>query len=119
MNTLFINKLCVMTSVGIHKWEKSILQKILLDIKIKLDIKKNFYLDDIRYSIDYTKVHKEVINLIQKKHFNLIETIAIELSDMIIDKFLVSYVKIKITKPSAIPEALNVGIIIEKYLKSK
>ncbi|MDQ1237462.1 MAG: dihydroneopterin aldolase/dihydroneopterin triphosphate 2'-epimerase [Wigglesworthia glossinidia] len=119
MNILFIKKLKIMASVGINNWEKNILQKIFVDIKIPINFKKSLNKDSLINRIDYIKIKNEIIFLVQNKHFNLIESLAEEIADMLVNNFSIPFVKITVNKPSAILEASNVGVTIIRRIKLK
>ncbi|KAI9575661.1 hypothetical protein GQX74_015765 [Glossina fuscipes] len=56
---------------------------------------------------------------VQNKHFNLIESLAEEIADMLVNNFSIPFVKITVNKPSAILEASNVGVTIIRRIKLK
>lgn len=114
MNILFIKKLEIMTFIGIYDWEKNKKQKIILDIKIKLNTRNYFIKKDIKEYIDYDKISKIVTFYIKNNSFELIEELAEKVASILLNNCNTSQVYIKVTKPGAIKNAKSVGICIKR-----
>ncbi len=112
MDTLSISSLKIMTHIGIHDWEKKILQPLLLDINIPLDCAQVH--DQLDNTIDYSLLCTEVSNFMTGKEFNLIETVAEEVAQLILEKFTVTSIKLSVSKPTAVPSASNITVTINR-----
>lgn len=111
---VFIEGLSVITTIGDYDWEKNIKQKLLLDIEMAWHNQQAGLSDDVNFCLDYAKVSQVIIDYIQSRKFNLIERVAEEIANIIIHDFSVPWVRIKVSKPTAILSAQNVGVIIER-----
>ncbi|MCV2518679.1 MAG: FolB domain-containing protein [Candidatus Lightella neohaematopini] len=118
MDIIYIEKLIVITKIGIYNWEKINLQKLIIDLKIGYDGSLIRYDKYSKYFIDYKIISNEVMLITNNKHFYLVEQLAEYIAKYLIKKFNLFYIKIKISKPNAIPNASNVSIIIKRYNKN-
>lgn len=114
MDKVFIEQLVVFTTIGAYDWEKKIKQKLLLDIEMAFDTSIAGRTDELDFALDYAKVSAQVVEFIEAGKFLLIERVAHEVAELIMGQFLVSWVRIKITKPDAVTRAKGVGLVIER-----
>ncbi|MCR3756156.1 MAG: dihydroneopterin aldolase [Candidatus Westeberhardia cardiocondylae] len=113
MDILFIKKLTILSYIGIYEWEKKHLQKITIDIKIRINnTKKNK--NNTKKFINYINIVNTIMLFMKNKHFYLIEDVAEKIATMLIKKFQLSWLQLKISKPSAIPQAKNVSYLITR-----
>ncbi|WP_348666231.1 dihydroneopterin aldolase [Arsenophonus symbiont of Ornithomya chloropus] len=117
MDIIFIKKLTVFTTIGVYDWEQTIKQKLLIDIKIGYDHQYIDKGDDIKYCLDYSEISQIVIEHIEKRKFKLIERVAEDIADILLNKFDIYWVRIKVVKLNAIPKSKQVGIIIQRKKK--
>jgi dihydroneopterin aldolase len=106
------------TTVGIWEWEKRIKQQVIIDIEMSADIKKAAASDQIEDTLNYKAVAKSVRKLVEESSFQLVETMAEKISELVIGEHNVSWVRVKVNKPGAIRGSKGVGIIIERGDKS-
>ncbi|VFP83070.1 dihydroneopterin aldolase [Candidatus Erwinia haradaeae] len=114
MDILFINQLTVITTIGIYEWEKNFPQKLLLDIKIARDQHSASSSDDIKNCLNYSDIVKEIISLVSRGQFSLIERVAEEVAACLLNKFPSLWVQVTVSKPNGTPHAQQVGVIIER-----
>lgn len=114
MDIIFIEELLIYTNIGIYSWEQKIKQKLLINIKIGFNRKKFVKKNKIKYYLDYSKISKIIVHKIEKKKYSLIEYVAQEISEIILNQFKCEWVEIKIQKPTAIPRSKTVGLIIKR-----
>lgn len=117
MDIIFIKSLKIDCVIGIYDWERTIRQTIELDIEAATDITSAAASDDIKQTLDYKAVSKRLIDFVQKSEFNLVETLAEQISQIIIKEFGVSWVKLTLNKGKALRGADGVGVIIERGQK--
>lgn len=111
---VLIEGLVIITTIGVYDWEKTIKQKLIIDIEMEWDNRKAGLSDDVISCLDYAKVSQAVEEHVKRHDFGLIERVAEEVAQVIIRDFNVPWVKIKVSKPTAIPTANNVAVIIER-----
>ena len=119
MDILFIEQLIVFTNIGVYDWEHKIKQKLVLDIEIASDNHKSALSDDINDCLNYTEVTEVIINYIERRNFSLIERVAEEIADLLINRFNTHGVRIKIGKCGAVSRAKMVGVCIERGIFPK
>lgn len=111
---VIIEGLKVDAVIGIYEWEKNTRQPLLFDIEMGWDNRLAGQTDDIRYALDYEAVSNQVIALVKRKPYELIERVAEECASMIIDTFKVTWLKIRVNKPTALQYAHTVAVQIER-----
>lgn len=114
MDKVFIEQLEVITTIGVYDWEQEIKQKLVLDIEMAHDNKPAGKSDDVVDALDYAQVSQAVLQHIEGGRFLLVERVAEEIAELIMSKFNVPWITIRLTKPGAVAQAKGVGVIIER-----
>ncbi|GAL32637.1 dihydroneopterin aldolase [Vibrio maritimus] len=114
LDKVFIEQLEVITTIGVYDWEQEIKQKLILDIEMAHDNAPAGKSDDVADALDYSKVSEAVLNHIENDRFLLVERVAEEVAAIIQKQFNVPWVKIRLAKPGAVPQAKSVGVVIER-----
>ncbi|USD64917.1 bifunctional dihydroneopterin aldolase/7,8-dihydroneopterin epimerase [Vibrio sp. SCSIO 43136] len=114
LDTVFIEQLEVITTIGVYDWEQEIKQKLVLDIEMAHDNRPAGQSDDVVDALDYSKVSEAVLNHIEQGRFLLVERVAEEVAQIIQQQFQVPWVKIRLAKPGAVAQARSVGVVIER-----
>ncbi|TFH91453.1 bifunctional dihydroneopterin aldolase/7,8-dihydroneopterin epimerase [Vibrio ouci] len=114
MDKVFIEQLEVITTIGVYDWEQEIKQKLVLDIEMAHDNRPAGKSDDVVDALDYAQVSQAVLQHIEGGRFLLVERVAEEIAELIMAKFNVPWIKIRLTKPGAVAQAKGVGVIIER-----
>lgn len=114
-DSVIIEGLTIITTIGIYEWEKEIKQKLVLDIEMAWDNRQAGLTDDVNFCLDYAKVSQAVEHYLKNRTFGLIERVAEEVANLILNQFFVTQVKIKVSKPGAIVSAKNVAVVIERF----
>ncbi|MFT4058102.1 MAG: dihydroneopterin aldolase [Legionella sp.] len=110
MDTLSIKALSVSTRIGVYAWEQSINQQLLLDISIETDF--SGCEDDLSKTIDYAALCEMVTQFIESRSFQLIETVANQVAELIHQQFHVVKVIVGVSKPHAVNNAGNIQVVI-------
>ncbi|QIA64750.1 bifunctional dihydroneopterin aldolase/7,8-dihydroneopterin epimerase [Vibrio astriarenae] len=111
---VFIEQLEVITTIGVYDWEQEIKQKLVLDIEMAHDNRPAGLSDDVNDALDYSQVSEAVLQHIEGGRFLLVERVAEEIAQIIMDRFSVSWIRIRLTKPGAVAQARGVGVVIER-----
>ncbi|GAA06916.1 MULTISPECIES: dihydroneopterin aldolase [Photobacterium] len=117
MDTVFIEQLEVIATIGVYDWEQEIKQKLVLDLEMAHDNRPAANNDDVMLALDYSTVSTAVTNLIEQGRFLLVERVAEEVASLIMTDFNVPWVKVRVTKPGAVVNARGVGVQIERGSK--
>ena len=114
MDTIFLKDLRVTTVVGIWEWERRMSQVISIDLEMAADIRGAAERDHIEATLDYKSVSKRIVGFVEESRFQLIETLAERIAEIITGEFAVAWVRVAVHKPFAIRGARDVGICIER-----
>lgn len=117
LDIVFIEGLGVEASIGVYEWEKNIKQKLIFDLEMGVSLETAGQSDNVDDTVCYATVSEQVISLTQSKHFDLLEALGEQITAMILGKFPVLFVKLKLSKPGAVPEAKAVGIKLYREKK--
>ena len=114
MDKIIIEGLECRAHVGVPAWERKKLQKILIDIELYLDLRKAGRSDNVRDTVDYAAVCRDVRSLCRSRHFKLVEALAEAMASTIIEKHsLVKYLRLRIKKFS-VSRVCGVGVRISR-----
>ena len=112
MDRVFIEELTVFAQIGVYDWEQQIKQKLVFDLEMVWDCKQAAETDDVAYCLNYAEVSQVIIDYVESKHFLLIERVAYEVADLLESRYQLQGLKIKLSKPKAVAQARNVGVLI-------
>ncbi|MED5524762.1 MAG: dihydroneopterin aldolase [Pseudomonadota bacterium] len=111
---IFIEGLEVYAVIGIFDWEKTHKRKLVFDLELATDIQAAARGDDYGQALCYGKISAFISQFAETHQFELIETLAERIAEQLLSQFGVSWLKMKLSKPGAVPNARNVGLIIER-----
>ena len=111
---IFIEQLVVFAQIGVYDWEQQIKQKLVFDLEMAWDCSQAAKTDDVAYCLNYAEVSQFVIDYVQSKPFLLIERVAYEVAEQLEKHFAIKGLRLKLSKPKAVAQANNVGIIIQR-----
>lgn len=114
MDSILINQLKVLTTIGLYPWEQAIHQPLLLDMQLGCDLRQAALQDDLDRSVNYDTVAASVTSYLQQNRFLLIERVAEEVAERLLQQFPLAWVRITVTKPSALADAQSVSVTIEQ-----
>lgn len=100
------------TKIGVYAWEQRILQQLLIDISIDTDFSD--CQEDLGKTVDYEALCKNVTLYVESKSFQLIETVANEVAELIKKQFNVSQVTVGVSKPHAIKNAGTIQVVVRR-----
>lgn len=114
MDIIFLSDLKIEAIIGIYDWERETKQTIGIDLEMATDIRKAAEHDHIDYTLDYKSVAKRLISFVEASEFQLVETLAEQITQIVLNEFDVPWVRLRLSKPGAIRGAKDVGILIER-----
>ena len=117
MDIIYISDLRVDTVIGIYDWERRTTQTIILDIEMGADIKKAAAADAIGDTLDYKAVTKRLTAFVRDSEFQLVETLAEGISEILLREFAVPWCRVRLNKRGAVRGVRDVGVIIERGKK--
>jgi dihydroneopterin aldolase len=115
IGTTGLKSLQVDCIVGIYEHERQQPQRVVLDIDLDYDFAAATGSDAIADALDYDGVVSGVTELLQRRAFQLIETMAEETAAMLLGRLTqVRTVRLDIRKPSAVPAAACAFVRVER-----
>ena len=117
MDIIYINDLRIETIIGIYGWERRTRQTVVLDIEMGTDIRKASASDDVEDTLNYKTVAERLFEFVGGSEFELIETLAEQISDILLHEFNVPWLRLKLNKQGALKGVRDVGVIIERGQK--
>ena len=115
---IYIEDLRVKATIGIFDWEKKIKQEVSISYEIPHDNRKAAAEDIIEATTDYKTITKAIIALVEGNKFELVETFAEKIAEMVIKDFKVEEIRLRVSKPGALRFSKDVGVIIERNKSS-
>lgn len=114
MDIVFINDLRIETIIGIYDWERKVKQTISLDLEMGTDIQKAAATDAIEDTLNYKAVAKRLIAFVGDSEYQLVETLAEKIAELVRAEFSVPWLRLTVHKPGAVRGSRDVGIIVER-----
>jgi dihydroneopterin aldolase len=112
VDIVFIRQLQIETVIGIYAWEQTVRQTVLLDLEMGTDIRAAAQSADIARALDYHAISVRLSEYVSGRAFALIETIAEQCAAIVMQEFSVPWLRLTVTKPTAVPAAQAVGVTI-------
>ena len=114
MDSVFIKDLRIETIIGIYGWERKVRQTISLDLEMGADIRRAAATDAIEDTLNYKAVAKRLIAFVGASEYQLVETLAEKIAEIVLSEFAVPWLKLTVHKPGAVRGSRDVGVIIER-----
>lgn len=109
---IYLRGLEVECIIGFIEWERRIKQKVVIDFELPVDCARAAARDEVEDTLDYKKVSKRIIGLVEQSSFKLVETLAHRIAMTVLREFGVAWIKVVINKPGAIRGSRDVGVSI-------
>ena len=118
MDIVYISDLRVETIIGIYDWERKIRQIVSIDLEMASDNRKAAATESIDDALNYKAVAKRLIQFAEDSEYQLVETLAERMAEIILEEFDVPWLRLKLGKPGAVTGSREVGVIIERGERS-
>ena len=117
LDIIYIHELEIETVIGIYDWERKQKQTVSKDLEMATDIRSSAEIDSIERALDYKAIAKRLIDFVEGSEFFLVETLAEQISHLVLSEFDVPWLKLRLGKPGAARGSRDVGVIIERGKK--
>ena len=111
---ILINELILDLKLGYYDFEKIKSQKVKFSLEIDYENKKPTNDKDIKSIVNYGTIVKLIKNLVKKKHYNFLETLAEAVFDELFKDQRIGKITLKIEKLEILKNCSSVGIQISK-----
>ncbi|QDT89059.1 dihydroneopterin aldolase [Gimesia algae] len=109
---IHISDLLLRTIIGINDEEREKKQDVLINITMQVDLKTAGQSDDINDAVNYRTITKEIIELVESSHFQLVEKMADQVAQICLQDHKVHSAEVQIEKPGALRFARSVGVTV-------
>lgn len=113
MGKISITNLRLEAIIGFNPEERLNKQPLLISYSIEYDSKEAEITDDVAHAIDYKKVNKSIIKLVESSSYNLIEALTSQILQLIIQDERVQKASVTVDKGTALRYADSVAFTIE------
>ncbi|NIN61162.1 MAG: dihydroneopterin aldolase [Gammaproteobacteria bacterium] len=114
MDIIYLKDLRIDAVIGIYDWERQTRQTIILDIEMATDIAKAARTDHIDDTLNYKAVAKRIMAFVGESDFQLVETLAEKIAEILLNEFDIPWLKLSLNKQGAVRGVRDVGVIIER-----
>lgn len=113
MDTITIQDLEVYYCVGVPDEERAAPQKLLLTVEMTHDFRGAAAEDELAGTIDYHAVSQRLLRFGDGVHWKLIETLAVDLAQVLLEEFRPRSVTVEVKK-FVIPQARHVSVRVTR-----
>lgn len=114
MDQVLIEGLSLETVIGVYDWERTVRQRLELDLELGTDIRPAARDDNLERTLDYAAICQRLADYADANAHGLVETFAERVAALLIEEFGVRQLRLTVRKPGAVPAARAVGIRIER-----
>lgn len=114
MDLIYIRDLKIDCIIGVYDWERRVRQTVIVDLDLGADIRRAAQTDAIADTVNYKAVSKRLMEYVGGSQFQLVETLAERVAEILLTEFQLPWVRVKINKKGALRGATDVGVIIER-----
>ena len=105
-----IKNLRLRTIIGIFDWERKHPQDVVINATLEFDGEKAAASDRIEDTVDYKDLNKKIVSLVENSQFFLIEKMAQEILNLILDHPRVKSARVEVDKPLALRFSDSVSV---------
>jgi 7,8-dihydroneopterin aldolase/epimerase/oxygenase len=117
MDKIFLHGLKAEAIIGIYDWERQVKQTLIVDLEMNGSVRKAAISDSIDDTLNYKRVAKRVLAFIEASKFHLVETLTEQIAMLLLAEFGLLWVRVSLSKPGAVRNSRDVGVIIEREVK--
>ncbi|OLO02847.1 dihydroneopterin aldolase [Salinicola socius] len=114
MDQVLIEGLSLETVIGVYDWERTVRQRLELDLELHTDIRPAARGDDLSLTLDYAAICQRLADYANDNAHGLVETFAERVAALLIDEFGIRRLRLTVRKPGAVAAAQAVGVRIER-----
>jgi dihydroneopterin aldolase len=113
MDSIFIDNLRLDCLIGVTDVERRQPQKVLVDVRLVLDLSRAAASEKIGDTVDYREAKRQISKFVSSGEFRLIESLAEGIASLALEKFDIERVVVKVRKEKYSIEP-SIGIEIER-----
>ena len=86
---------------GVYPSERTLGQRFVVDLVLGVDLRPAGESDNVDETVDYALVHGAVRDVVEGEPCALIEAVAERIARIVLERFTVAEVRVRVSKPSA------------------
>ncbi|WP_456445519.1 dihydroneopterin triphosphate 2'-epimerase [Thiolapillus sp.] len=102
MVTIRIKNLRLRTYIGFNEEELKKRQDVIINIVFGYKADEAAETDDVKYAVNYRTITKEVIDFVEQGRFMLLERLAADVLELVMDNPLIARAEVEVDKPHAL-----------------
>lgn len=114
MDRIYIRDLSLRCIIGVFPEERRAKQDVVINIVLECDHSAAAEKDSFNKAVDYKRIKKQVVALVEKSRFQLLETLADRIAKVCMEHPLVQGVTVTVDKPGALRFARSVAVEITR-----
>lgn len=114
---LKIKNLKLKTVLGVHSWEEKVDREIVVNVELESNFTKSLESDEISDAIDYDEISSKIKNLIATTRFKLVEKMAQQVMNLIMQDDRIIRCKLEIDKLGAVESLDSFSVTLEQNKK--
>lgn len=114
MDIIFVERLEVLTIIGVYDWERQAKQKVIIDLEISTDTSAAGLSDNLDETIDYGTLSARITELAANSSYQLLEALGENIAALCLEDQRAKCVSVKLCKPTAVANAGGVGVKITR-----
>ena len=115
---IYIRDLAIRCIIGVNQDERTEKQDVVINVILFTDTRKAGRTDVLEDSVDYKRVKKAILSLVESSEFLLIEKLADEIAKVCLDDSKVQKVNVTVDKPGALRYTRSVAVEIVRTRES-
>lgn len=119
MDIIYLHGITVNCAIGVDAWEKQVTRRLMLDIDMRIDVQQAAARDSFDEVLNYSEVFARIKELSRESSYNLIESMAEGIAQMLLGEFNLPWVRVRVRKPGALGGVSDVGVLIERSAPGK
>ena len=116
MDTIIISELEVFYCVGVTEQERATPQRLQISLELSHPFQDAAVNDNLAETINYDAICQRLLKFGEGTHWQLIETLAVDIAEVILDEFAPTSVFVEVKK-FVIPQARSVGVRVRRPLQ--
>ncbi len=108
--TIKIKNLRLRAIIGVHEWERSRRQEIIVNVQIEFDGSKAARSDDFNDAIDYSAIKRRLLEQVEQTNFFLLEKLVEHVLDLVMEDKRITSATVEVDKPHALRFADSVSV---------
>jgi len=110
---IFISRIDCVVHIGVTAEERTMKQRLSIDLEFTIDNRKAAETDSLRDAVDYSRVAKVVADVCADREFRLIETVAEQIASRVLSDFPIAELRVLVRKvPVVEPSVAYVSVEI-------